>query len=71
MPAAEYVRLAEAFKARKVTGMECLRWDLMHGHITLAPADRQICLARLCPRDNATQQEMGKARNAEYTRTCA
>jgi hypothetical protein len=47
MPAGEYVRLAEAFNARKVTGIECLRWDLEHGHITLAPADGQIFLARL------------------------
>lgn len=47
MSAAEYVRLAEAFPLRKVRGIECLRWDLVHGFITLAPAGRQICLARL------------------------
>jgi len=47
MPASEYVRLAEAFPARKVRGTECLRWDLVHGYITLAPVGGQICLARL------------------------
>lgn len=46
MTAAEYVRQAEAYPARKVRGTECLRWDLIRGFITRAPAGGQICLAR-------------------------
>jgi hypothetical protein len=51
MPAAEFVRQAKAYPRRKVSGVDCLRWDLMQGYITLAPLGRQICLARL---DSAT-----------------
>lgn len=49
MPAAEFIRLAEAFPAREVRGIDCLRWDIVRGFITLAPIGGQICLARLEP----------------------
>jgi hypothetical protein len=47
MPASEFVRRAKAYPRRRVTGVDCLRWDLVKGYITLAPPGRQICLARL------------------------
>ncbi len=56
MTAAEYVRLAGTFPARKVRGTECLRWDLVHGYITLAPIGGQICLARLDPSPQSSRR---------------